>query len=138
MLHIHNASGTLPDDVLLRELTEQVPAPVRDRLEAWHDAHESLEAECDAAREAGAGELEPYREAWDALFATWEDCCADGYWPGAGPADPTLLSVMGADMVRGARALAAVHDVLSDLQKPGAQRRNLAAVRAVLAAALQE
>jgi hypothetical protein len=142
MLNIHNASGTLPDDELLRVLSDQVPAPVRDRLEAWHDAHESRDEELDTARQQGFDEARdefgPYQDAWQELFDVWEDCAASGVWPAESPTDGALAAAMADDVRKGAAALAAIRDVLSDLDKPGHDRRSLKLVREVLRAALED
>lgn len=109
MLNIPNPLN-VPADVLLRELCEHVPAPIRDTLEAWHDAAETIESECDKAHDAGdeaaREELEPYRAAWQELFDVWEDACASGVWPGESPTDGTLAAAMDSDIRKGAEALA--------------------------------
>lgn len=116
MLHIHNATGTLPDDELLRTLSDAVPPAVRDRLEEWHDAAETLSgAALDDARAEGyeqaEAEGEPYRGAWEDFFNAWHDGYATGRWPGAGPEDEHLRSVMLGDFERGADALAILRDL---------------------------
>lgn len=108
MLNIPNPLN-VPSDVLLRELCEHVPAPIRDTLEAWHDAHESRDADIseaeDNVRAEMHDELNPYRDAWQALFDAWEDC-ADGRWPAESPEDGTLAAAMESDIRKGAEALA--------------------------------
>lgn len=109
MLNIPNPLN-VPSDVLLRELCEHVPAPIRDTLEAWHDAAEGIDEREDAARTDGyenaREELEPYRDAWQALFDAWEDACASGVWPAESPTDGTLAAAMESDIRKGAEALA--------------------------------
>jgi hypothetical protein len=116
MLHIHNATGTLDDSELLRALSDAVAPAVRDRLEEWHDAAETLSGTAlDDARSEGYAEAEeacaPYRSAWDDFFSVWEDGYATGRWPGAGPDDEALRGVMLSDFNRGAAALELLRDI---------------------------
>lgn len=142
MLNLPNAYGTIDPAELLRALTDQVPPPVRDQLEAWHDAHDGRDSSIDEAREHGyetaAEEHRPYKDAWQELFDVWQDAAADGRWPCPEPGDSTLARAMADDIRGGAAALAAVRDVLSDLDKPSQQRRPLREVREVLRAALED
>lgn len=107
MLNIPNPLN-VPSDVLLRELCERVPAPIRDVLETWHDAHENRDEEISKAEEAAGDfvreEMEPYRDAWQALFDVWEESAA-GVWPCESPTDGTLAAAMESDIRKGAEAL---------------------------------
>lgn len=109
MLNIPNPLN-VPADVLLRELCEHVPAPVRDTLEAWHDAAEDFEQAEDNARtdgyETARDEYQPGHEAWRELFDVWEDACASGRWPCPEPDDSALAAAMADDIRKGAEALA--------------------------------
>lgn len=141
MLNIPNPLN-VPSDVLLRELCEHVPAPIRDTLEAWHDAAETIESDCDEARQEGydeaRDEFQPYQEAWQTLFDTWEDACASGVWPAESPTDGTLAAAMESDIRRGADAVQAVRGALAEMKDAGSTKAELAAtiaaVRDILAA----
>lgn len=121
--------GTLDDDALLRALSDGVHPGIRARVEYWYDAAETLAGPAlDEAHDAGydkaCAELEPYRAAWDELFSTWQEYCADGVWPGAGPDDEHLLRVMAYDMQRGAEALQLVRDIAAGkFADPAAEAR---------------
>lgn len=116
MITIHNANGTLGDADLLRALCDQVEPTVRDRLEEWYEA---AGIDLDDVRDEGhatgyaeaQAEGEPYRGAWEDFFNAWHDGYATGRWPGAGPEDEHLRSVMLGDFERGADALAILRDL---------------------------
>lgn len=61
--------------------------------------------------EQAEAEGEPYRGAWEDFFNAWHDGYATGRWPGAGPEDEHLRSVMLGDFERGADALAILRDL---------------------------
>jgi hypothetical protein len=109
--------GTLDDSILLHTLTAEAAPVVRDRLEAWYDAHEEQESgEAEAtARQEGYDEAEamykPGADAWRDLFDAWEDNLASGRWPGADASDQHLQSVMIQDIERAGRALQLVQDI---------------------------
>jgi hypothetical protein len=114
MIRIHNATGTLSDDELLRALADQVEPAVSRRLEEWCDAaatlanHGVADAYADGRErgvEEGRGERQPYVDAWEDVFGVWEDGYSTGRWPGASPEDQHFLAVMTHDFRRGAEAL---------------------------------
>lgn len=136
MLLIHNAYGTIDDDQLVDSLGAQVPAPIRDRIEAWHDAYMAQEnGAIEDAKERGWKEAEeaaqPYVDAWDTLYTLWEDNLANGHWPNAHAGDGTLLVAMAADIERAGKLSALIGEALSGDVPPG---EALARLRKALAA----
>jgi len=119
MLTVHNATGTLPDDVLMRELRDNVDPAILPRIEGWYDAAATIEAGAiEEAHERGFKEAEedaePYKNAWSDFFTLWEDGYANGRWPGADADDEHLRAVMCADFERGAAAIAFLREITDE------------------------
>jgi len=119
MLTVHNATGTLPDDVLMRELRDNIDPAILPRIEGWYDAAAQIEAGAiEEAREHGSKEAEdaaePYRDAWSDFFDLWEEHYADGVWPGADADDNNLRAVMSADFELGASAIALLREIVDE------------------------